>query len=786
MKKKILLLIPLIVLFLCLISCKGCKKEEAFGIQNLINSVYDSEAVIAGYTEVNSIYDGDFEVYSKETEYIIQRTNVVKSEVKIREKKLSTSGDKVYDETTTSFKTADSIKYVEINGTTYETDYVMPTYYLTFVITEEYLEEGYKIEVVNGAYKLTAKVLDNRISSFFLNKSLGNVTNLNIEIIIKDNLLQSFNANYISANGKIVKIETKYNYGVKGEAKAVFYLEGGECKNSKDRISYVYNFDGSKMTTLIIDPNILETDPINHITKSGYHIEGWYQNKIEHPDGSVEYTDKWDFSKDKMTIDGVTLYAKWEINRVYSYELYYFDEDGNEQFLDSYIASEGEKFNDIFLDNTTIEGYTSLGYMSEDGSKWDEDFVHPGGDSDVAIKVYLNLIKGEYSIVKTTRQFRSAIAKNQNIYLLNDIDYDGDEICFDSYSGIILGNGHKISNFLVDYDSTKSGLKGALDDIKGSNDHLYISLFFELKDVEIKDLTFENVIIDIDTNYRQIKYLIIAPLAIIANNVKLEKITFLQSDDKELNTQLFNTGDVHWISAGNVDTNKIINKKALQFSGQFGTTYMFFKLQENEDFFEEDSEISLVVSDEKVWNKKEFRNAVLEAFPWDEIRKNVSIPATTFVYPLAGYPPVNGFSYTDEVEAVNMMNEARRNNDIGEEEIIPLVFEVSTGFFSENQKQIMKNALLPLNVDLQIVEIHPAKYLRSVASSEADLFLYSWTGDFADPLAFLELFRGNSTLNDSNWKNEEFDRLISLCSLSNSRLIHWINLSKRSSIVFSS
>ena len=38
--------------------------------------------------------------------------------------------------------------------------------------------------------------------------------------------------------------------------------------------------------------------------------------------------------------------------------------------------------------------------------------------------------------------------------------------------------------------------------------------------------------------------------------------------------------------------------------------------------------------------------------------------------------------------------------------------------------------------------------------------MYSWTGDFADPLAFLELFRGNSTLNDSNWKNEDFDKLI--------------------------
>lgn len=526
MKKKILLFIPILVLSLCFISCKSCKKDETFGIQNLINSVYDSEAIIAGYTEVNEIYDGDFCVYSKETEYVIQRTNVVKTEVNISEKKLSTSGESVYDETKTSFKTADGIKYVEINGTTYETDYTMPTYFLTFVISEEFLETGYKLEGNDSTYTLSAKVLDNKISSFFLNKSLGNISNLYIEIIVTDNLLQSFNANYISENGKTVSIETKYHYGVKGQGTAVFYLEGGSCKNSKDRISYVYNFDGSKFATHIIDPNVIEKDPINHIIKSGYHIEGWYQNKIEHPDGSVEYTDKWDFEKDTMTIDGVTLYAKWEINRIYAYELCYYDEQGNEQILDSYVASEGEKFNAIFLDNTTVEGYTTLGYMNADGSKWDDNFTHPGGDSDVTIKVYLNLIKGEYAIVKTYRQLRSAISKNQNIYLLNDIDYDGDEICFDSYSGIILGNGYKISNFLVDYDSSKSGLQGALDDLKGSSDHLYISLFFELKDVEIKDLTFENVIIDIDTNYRQIKNLIVAPLAIVADNVKLENVKY--------------------------------------------------------------------------------------------------------------------------------------------------------------------------------------------------------------------------------------------------------------------
>lgn len=244
-------------------------------------------------------------------------------------------------------------------------------------------------------------------------------------------------------------------------------------------------------------------------------------------------------------------------------------------------------------------------------------------------------------------------------------------------------------------------------------------------------------------------------------NVKLEKITFMQSDDIELNTQLYNSGEVQWVTSGVVNPNKIINKSALQYSAQFGTAYIFFKLKEEQtDFFEEDSELSLLVNEESVWNKKEFRNAVLEAIPWDELRKNVFVPATTFVYPLNGYPSVNGFSYTDEVEAVNMMKEARQKYDILEDEVIPLVFEVSSGFFSLEQKQLLVNALKPLNVDLQIVEIHPVTYLRSVSTSDADLFLYSWIGDFADPLAFLELFRGNSTLNDSKWKNAEFDKLI--------------------------
>lgn len=528
MKKKIIL-ISSIVLALCLLSTivtiiiVNKNKSKLSDFESLVQIVYDSEAKLAGYNETNIIYDGNLEVYKKDTEFIIQRGTKVKSEVTITEKKLSTSGKDMYDETVTSYKTVGDTKYTEINGKVYQNPYTVPTYYLTFVISEEFFET-YDLDKNDNNYKLKGVISNNKISSFFLNKSVNSITNLEVEITIENNLLKSFNANYTSTTGSTVEIKVVYSYGLIGSGKAIFYLEGGICQNTHERVSYVYDFDGTKISTLIIDPNVLEEDPKDQIIKNGYHIEGWYQTKTENPDGTVTYSDKWDFANDKMTIDGVTLYAKWEINRLYTYELYYYDQNNNEVLLDSYEVKEGEKFYDLFMKNKEVEGYTSLGYLDSEGNEWDEDFMHPGGDSDLAIKIYLNLIEGDYTVVKTKRQFKTALTRGENIYLLNDIDFDGDDMCFDSYSGTILGNNHKVINFEVDYDTSRNGLQGSLDDLKGTSDHLYIALFFELKDAIIKDLTFENMLIDVNTNYSQIKYLIIAPLAIVANNVTLENV----------------------------------------------------------------------------------------------------------------------------------------------------------------------------------------------------------------------------------------------------------------------
>lgn len=233
-----------------------------------------------------------------------------------------------------------------------------------------------------------------------------------------------------------------------------------------------------------------------------------------------------------------------------------------------------------------------------------------------------------------------------------------------------------------------------------------------------------------------------------AEKVALEQITFIQNDDKDYNTYLYNIGEANWVTA-NVDTAKILDGPDMQLNAEFGTSYYFFKLSNKKPSRQN-----------SVWDYEEFRSVILEAFPWDVVRSGSMVPATTFVYPLNGYPQIEGFSYTDQIEASLRMKDAREKYGIPQEQIIPLTFAVSDYTLSEDKKQAIKEALEPLGIELIFQEYPSNYYLSSVSSSNADLFAYTWIGDFADPLAFLELFHGDSTLNDSGWKNADFDKLL--------------------------
>ena len=234
------------------------------------------------------------------------------------------------------------------------------------------------------------------------------------------------------------------------------------------------------------------------------------------------------------------------------------------------------------------------------------------------------------------------------------------------------------------------------------------------------------------------------------DNVTLERITFVQSDNADDNTFYFNTGAVDWVT-GQITQQKLLDTSAIQVNATFGTGFLYFKMSSRKPA---DSKCS------KVWDLPEFRNAVLEAFPWEAIHKKYLIPATTLVYPLQGYPQIDGFDYTDAIEASLKMKDARAKYNIPEGEIIPLVMHVFENEFTEEDEKLFHEAFEPLGVELEIRKIPSWQYYSTIAAADADILVTSWIGDFADPLAFLELFRGGSTMNESGWKNEKFDALL--------------------------
>ena len=225
------------------------------------------------------------------------------------------------------------------------------------------------------------------------------------------------------------------------------------------------------------------------------------------------------------------------------------------------------------------------------------------------------------------------------------------------------------------------------------------------------------------------------------DNVALDEIVFFQSDDEKENAYYFNTGLANWVTAA-LDTGSLIDKSAFHYNAEFATSYFFFN------------------SDDSVWAYPEIRAALFEAIPWEELRKDYYVPARTLVYPLVGYPEIDGYSYTDAAEAKNLMIAAREKYGIPQDKKLTLLFEMPENSVSSDRLALLSDAWAPLGVELQIRVKKAQEYYGFVKYSDANLFIYTWIGDFADPLAFLELFRGDSTLNDSGWKNQDFDRLI--------------------------
>lgn len=251
-----------------------------------------------------------------------------------------------------------------------------------------------------------------------------------------------------------------------------------------------------------------------------------------------------------------------------------------------------------------------------------------------------------------------------------------------------------------------------------------------------------------------------------AEQTRIPSVAIHFTDDTDAQAHAFNTGAADWID-GAGELKKILDKKAIQLSAEFGTEYLFFK------------------NDSPIWSRADFRNAILTAIPWKQLRDGSMFPAETLVCPSAGYTSPEGLNYTDVEEAKMMLSAAKQNAGIDSEKV-ELIFAIPDTEYLSNRAELLRGALEEIGVELKTVKIPLQFYLTSISKTKADLFLYTWVGDFSDPLAFLELFRGDSSMNDSHWKNEEFDKLLDQAAFTNDSKEHNDLLSKAEDILLAS
>ena len=243
------------------------------------------------------------------------------------------------------------------------------------------------------------------------------------------------------------------------------------------------------------------------------------------------------------------------------------------------------------------------------------------------------------------------------------------------------------------------------------------------------------------------------PFYYAAGEVALPSIRIITGTDKDENAFSFNTGKSPWVE-GVINVEKIYDKKNVAVYPEFGTEFFFFKASNSP------------------WNNLRMRKAVLAAIPWEKLRQDAPVAAQTLIVPLQNYPKIygvgddNGEDAEDSedselfAQAASNSGKKRGAKAGGKKPIPTLTIAIPDFDYTKKQAALIADSLKEAGIKVLVKPIAQERYLESIGESKADLFTYTWIGDFADPLSFLELFRKDSSLRITDWRDEGFEALL--------------------------
>ncbi|WP_010257863.1 peptide ABC transporter substrate-binding protein [Treponema primitia] len=219
----------------------------------------------------------------------------------------------------------------------------------------------------------------------------------------------------------------------------------------------------------------------------------------------------------------------------------------------------------------------------------------------------------------------------------------------------------------------------------------------------------------------------------------LRKISLKFVEDGDEATALWNSGEVRWI-AGEFNPETLTDRSGIVVTPMFATHYYYIR------------------STAKPWTDYRVRQALSKALPWAQIRLGHSLPAKTLIYPIQGYPEVEGLDTTDIDEAKRLLSEAGYPDGMGLPELVirltpsPEAARIG-GLMATTWKE-------ELGVQVKVEVIPYRQYFTALKQNDYQVAFSTWIGDFPDPYTFLQMWRRDSNLNDARYNDADYEELM--------------------------
>lgn len=242
-------------------------------------------------------------------------------------------------------------------------------------------------------------------------------------------------------------------------------------------------------------------------------------------------------------------------------------------------------------------------------------------------------------------------------------------------------------------------------------------------------------------------------------NVKLEKIEMVMLNDSNTELNMFNSDELHWAGAptGSLPLEAIPalqQEGALEAAPTAGTYWYEFNIKK------------------KPFTNVKIRKALAYAIDRqsivDNITQSAEIPATAIV-PNSMIPENEKgyFKDGDIDQAKALLEEGLKEEGYSGVEDLPVI-TLSYNTDPAQAKiaqavQDMWKTNLGMNVELSNKEW--AVYYEGIINGDFEVARMGWTGDFNDPINFLEIFKNDGGNNHTGWMNEEYASLLDQSAL---------------------